>query len=108
RIDAGQAFDRLGVHWIAQRGAEETVFVEIRTSADGASWSDWRAANEEEDMTNEHTNEHLPAPMPLDGARSAEYPAWRTADAAPARASYYHPAVTRGWGDIGYNYLVDK
>jgi len=28
--------------------------------------------------------------------------------AATIRAIYYFHAVTRGWGDIGYNYLVDK
>jgi len=28
--------------------------------------------------------------------------------AAWVRAIYYYHAVTRGWGDIGYNYLVDK
>ena len=27
--------------------------------------------------------------------------------AATVRAIYYYHAVTRGWGDIGYNYLVD-
>src|SRR5436309_1410015 len=28
--------------------------------------------------------------------------------AATIRAIYYYHAVTRGWGDIGYSYLVDK
>jgi N-acetylmuramoyl-L-alanine amidase-like protein len=28
--------------------------------------------------------------------------------AASIRAIYYYHAVTRGWGDIGYSYLVDK
>jgi hypothetical protein len=28
--------------------------------------------------------------------------------AAAIRAIYYYHAVTRGWGDIGYSYLVDK
>jgi len=27
---------------------------------------------------------------------------------ATIRAIYYYHAVTRGWGDVGYNYLVDK
>ena len=27
--------------------------------------------------------------------------------AATVRAIYYYHAVTRGWGDIGYNYLID-
>jgi len=28
--------------------------------------------------------------------------------AATVRAIYYYHAVTRGWGDIGYNYLIDS
>ncbi|MBC7262922.1 MAG: SpoIID/LytB domain-containing protein [Chloroflexi bacterium] len=28
--------------------------------------------------------------------------------AATVRAIYYYHAVTRGWGDIGYNYLIDQ
>ncbi len=28
--------------------------------------------------------------------------------AAEVRAIYYYHAITRGWGDIGYNYLIDK
>ena len=30
-----------------------------------------------------------------------------TDPAATVRAIYYYHAVTRGWGDIGYNYLID-
>ncbi|MDQ2951608.1 MAG: N-acetylmuramoyl-L-alanine amidase [Chloroflexota bacterium] len=198
-IDAGQLFDRLGVHWVAARGAEQTLFLESRTRAADGDWTDWQQVREEEDMTNEYTNEHYAAPMPVGSARYAQYRVWLTSGdpdavsrvnltfldvndvnlgpvarlfndiaaafrdftlgsaasaavgssrlmtrqdwsadeslmqwppryqkvqkfvihhtvtddggtnvAASIRAIYYYHAVTRGWGDIGYNYIVDK
>lgn len=199
-IDSGQLFDRVGVHWIAARGAENGLYFEVRTSADGTAWAGWRQLHPEEDMTDEVSNEFYAMPVPVDAARYAQYRVWitsgrpddvervnltfmdvsdlnqgplvrlfedirgavsdfarsYTADAAPVgpakirtrqdwgadeslmqwvpryqkvqkfvihhtvtddggtdvtktiRAIYYYHAVTRGWGDIGYNYLVDK
>ncbi|HEX9269456.1 MAG TPA: N-acetylmuramoyl-L-alanine amidase [Candidatus Limnocylindria bacterium] len=199
-IDATQLFDRIGVHWIAERGTEDSFFVELRTSADGSSWDDWSLLAEEEDMADALRNEHYAAPRPsVDGAHFAQYRVWLTggdanvlvqvgvtfmdvsdlnagplarlmndvegafrdfgesyASAAavgvskvrtrqdwgadeslmrwtpeyrkvqkavvhhtvtddggtnPAntiRGIYYFHAVTRGWGDIGYQYLADK
>ncbi len=31
-IAAGQLFDRVGVHWVAARGTQDTLYVELRTS----------------------------------------------------------------------------
>src|SRR5712691_7003878 len=206
-ISAGQLFDRVGVHWVAARGTQDSFYVELRTSADGANWSDWDLLTADEDMANTDTNEWYASPqLAVDNARYAEYRVWLTdgnpsdlqrvgitfmdvndlnagpvarlvgdlvgaakdvarsftepssANAAAAnptriltrqewaadetlmqwiprypqkvqkavvhhtvtddggngqvaaaiRAIYYYPAVTRGWGDIGYNYLVDK
>ena len=206
-IAAGQLFDRVGVHWVAARGTETSFFVELRTSADGASWSDWDLLSADEDMANVDTNEWYASPqLAVDNARYAQYRVWLT-DGNPAdvqrigltfmdvndlnagpvvrlvndivgaakdvarsftepatagaaainptriltrqdwaaderlmqwiprypqkvqkavvhhtvtddggngqvastiRAIYYYHAVTRGWGDIGYSYLVDK
>ncbi|MFN2520943.1 MAG: N-acetylmuramoyl-L-alanine amidase [Candidatus Limnocylindria bacterium] len=199
-VSAGQIFDRVGVHWVAARGTEDSFFVELRTSADGVGWSDWQLLHPEEDMVDEVRNEWYAAPVvAVEGARRAQYRAWMTAGdpdalmrigltfmdvtdrnagpfarlwndvvgaisdvgrsyaalgasgnapiltrqdwgadeslmrwipqyqpvkkavvhhtvtddggtnvAATIRGIYYFHAVTRGWGDIGYSYLVDK
>jgi len=206
-IAAGQLFDRVGVHWVAARGTETTFYVELRTSADGASWNDWDLLSADEDMANTDTNEWYASPhLAVDSARYAQYRVWLTDGnpsdlqrigltfmdvndlnagpvvrlvndvvgaakdvarsftepasaraasinptrilgrsdwaanenlmqwiprypqkvqkavvhhtvtddggngqvAATIRAIYYYHAVTRGWGDIGYSYLVDK
>jgi hypothetical protein len=205
-IAAGQLYDRVGVHWVAAPGTEDTFYVELRTSADAATWSDWQLLTADEDMANTDTNEWYASPqVAVANARFAQYRVWLTdgnpanlqrvgltfmdvndlnagpvarfvndivgaakdvarsfteptsasaainatriltrqdwaADeklmrwvprypgrvqkavvhhtvtddggngqvAATIRAMYYYHAVTRGWGDIGYNYLVDK
>ena len=197
-IDAGQVFSHVGVHWIAARGEEESIYPEVRTSSDGVTWTSWTSVHEDEDMTNEYPDEHYAAPLESDAARYAQYRVWLTSgdpnaiakvsltfiDAtdlnagplarlfddiqgavadmftgsvasaatttrilsrqdwgadeslmdwppkyvpvkkfvvhhtvtsdggsnipAAIRSIYYYHAVTRGWGDIGYNYLVDK
>ena len=204
-VDAGLLFDRVGVHWVAARGTEDRFYVELRTSADGTSWTDWQLLTAEEDMANLDTNEWYASPQQAaSSARYAQYRVWLTdgnpadlvrvgmtfmdvndlnagplarlandvvgaakdiarsftepaaASAAPTgatrvltrqdwaadeslmrwvpryypvqkavvhhtvtddggtnisatiRSIYYYHAVTRGWGDIGYSYLVDK
>jgi hypothetical protein len=206
-ITADQIYDRIGVHWVAAPGTENSFFVELRTSADAASWSDWQLLTADEDMANLDTNEWYAAPqLAVDNARFAQYRVWLTAGnpsdlrrvgltfmdvndlnagpvarlvndvvgaakdvarsftepasasaaainptriltrqdwaadeklmqwiprypkrvqkavvhhtvtddggngqvAAAIRAIYYYHAVTRGWGDIGYSYIVDK
>ena len=206
-ISAGQIYDRVGVHWVAARGTEDSFYVELRTSADDANWSDWQLLTADEDMANLDTNEWYASPqLAVDNARYAQYRVWLTdgnpsdlqrvgitfmdvndlnagpvarfvgdivgaakdvarsftepaaasaaavnptrilarsdwaADeklmqwiprypkkvtkavvhhtvtddggngqvAAAIRAIYYYHAITRGWGDIGYSYIVDK
>jgi len=204
-VDAGQLFDRIGVHWRAAPGTENSFFVELRTSSNGTNWTDWALLTADEDMANPDTNEwYAPPQLAADNARYAQYRVWLTdgdprdvvrvgmtfmdvddlnagpiarfvndfvgaakdvarsftepaaanaaavgatkvlsrqdwgADesrmqwvprtypvqkavvhhtvtddggtnvAATIRSIYYYHAVTRGWGDIGYSYLVDK
>ena len=204
-IDAEQLFERVGVHYQAARGAEDGIFVEIRTSSGGIDWTDWQALHRDDNLTDTWTNTYYiePAAVPqtsrlaqyrvwltggdpedlrhlaltfldvsdlnagpvarlLTGFRGAlgdlarglgtenvamaaptgaspvlaredwgadegllrwtpRYETWKkavihhtvTSDggtdvAAEMRAIYYFHAVTRGWGDIGYHYLVDK
>ena len=199
-ISAGQLFDRVGIHWLARRGTENSLSIEIRTSADGVTWDAWSSVEDIDDLLDTDRNEHYGAiRLATSGARFAQYRAWLSggdasalaqvgltfmdvtdlnagpivrlandvraavaafggsyADAAAAgsskiltrqdwgadeslmqwipayqrvqkaivhhtagddggtnvaatiRAIYYFHAVTRGWGDIGYPYLVDK
>ena len=199
-VNGGQLFDSIGVHWVAARGSEDSLFVEVRTSGDGASWSDWQTMAQNEHLRDSDRNEIYAGPYAVAASRYAQYRVWLTggdpdamgqialtlmdvndlnaspiarllngvrtavadlwrgsyADAAPAgaqkiltrqdwgadeslmkwapkyqrvqkaiihhtvtddggsnvaatlRSIYYFHAVTRGWGDIGYNYLVDK
>ncbi len=199
-VAAGQLFDRVGIHWVAQRGTEDSLQVEVRTSADGATWNGWAAVEDVDDLLDVDRNEHYGAiQLAVADARFAQYRVWLTgadpsalvrvgitfmdvtdlnagplarlandlrgavaslgksyAAAAPVgaskilprqdwsadeslmswtpeykrvqkavvhhtagddggtnvaatiRAIYYFHAVTRGWGDIGYSYLVDK
>ncbi|GAC1698870.1 MAG: hypothetical protein NVS9B6_09680 [Candidatus Limnocylindrales bacterium] len=200
-LAAGQLFDRIGAHWVAAPGTEDTMHVELRSSADAVTWSAWRAADADEDMADTDKNEWYSSPWPaVPGARYAQYRVWldngdpdavrtigitlmdvndlnqspvsrlmndlmgalsdiaRSGEAAASvgatkiltrqdwsadetmmkwspqyqkqhtkaiihhtvtddggtnvaatiRTIYYFHAVTRGWGDIGYNYLVDK
>jgi N-acetylmuramoyl-L-alanine amidase-like protein len=199
-IAADQLFDRIGVHWTEAMTSADQIAFDLRTSSDGATWSDWSPVTDDDDMYDGGRNEHYGAPLPASaGARFAQYRAWLPngdttaleqvgltfmdvsdlnqgplvtllndvrgaiadlgesyASAAPVgaskvltradwgadeslmnwapeyqrvqkaivhhtagddggtnvaatiRAIYYFHAVTRGWGDIGYNYLVDK
>ena len=199
-IAAGQLFDRIGLRWIAAHGAGPSLAVELRTSADSATWTEWTPLTEVDDLVDEMIDQHYVEPqIAAPGAQFAQYRVWfgggdpsalvqvgltfiDTSDlnqgpvvgllndvvgalhdvgqsyalAAPVGASkiltrqdwgadeslmqwtpeyrpvqkaivhhtvtddggtnvastirgiYYFHAVTRGWGDIGYNYLVDK
>ena len=200
-LAAGQLFDRIGAHWVAAPGTEDTMHVELRTSADAVAWSAWRPADADEDLADTEKNEWYSSPSLVSpAAQYAQYRVWldngdpdaarsigitlldvsdlnaspvsrllndlggalsdiaRSGEAAAAvgatkiltrqdwaadesmmkwspqyqkqhtkavihhtvtddggsnvaatiRSIYYFHAVTRGWGDIGYNYLVDK
>jgi hypothetical protein len=78
-IDAGQLFDRVGVHWRAAPGTEDRFFVELRTSSNGTNWTDWDLLSADEDMANTDTNEWYASPhLAADNARYAQYRVWLT------------------------------
>ena len=78
-IDAGQLYDRVGVHWVARVGTEDSFYVELRTSHDAASWSDWSLLSADEDMANTDTNEWYASPqLAVPNARYAQYRVWLT------------------------------
>ncbi len=201
-IDAGQLFDRVGARWTSVAAeAGEALFVEVRTSPNGTTWSEWGQLPHSDDLDDQLAAAfYAPPQVAEDRARYAQYRLWLTdgdassvrqfgltfldvtdlnagplarlgndlrtaldamtrpyADAAPVgtpkilsrrdwsadesimkwtpqykrshtkavvhhtvtgdggsnvaaemRSIYYFHAVTRGWGDIGYQYLVDK
>src|SRR5262249_39179207 len=67
-IDAGQLFDRLGVQLRAAPGAQDSLRVEVRASADGSAWTDWRALISDPHMADAATNTQyvLPVAVPED------------------------------------------
>src|SRR5439155_1766976 len=83
-VDAGQAFDHLGVHWVAALGSEDTFYVEVRTSRDGASWSEWAVFTADEDMADHDRNEWFAGPYAVPAARFAQYRVWLTGGDAGA------------------------
>src|SRR5256712_163505 len=83
-VDAGQAFDPRGVHWIAALGSEDTFYVEVRTSRDGASWSEWAVFTADEDMADRDRNEWFAGPYAVPAARFAQYRVWLTGGDAGA------------------------
>jgi hypothetical protein len=79
-VAAGQLFDRVAIHWVTIAGTEDTVGFELRTSADGRSWSEWAAVPEQDDMVDAGRNEHYGSPLvTVAGARFAQYRVWLTA-----------------------------
>ena len=76
-IPAGQLFDRVAIHWVTIVGTEDTVGFELRTSADGSSWSEWTTVPEQDDMIDTARNEHYGSPQTtVDGARFAQFRVW--------------------------------
>lgn len=91
-IAAGQLFERVGVHYRAAWGKEDTLLVELRSSADGTTWGEWGLYHPEEDLADTKTNTWYIAPQvaPPD-SRYAQYRVWLT-DGDPA--ALQHIALT--------------
>ncbi len=83
-VDAGQLFDRIGTHWIAGPGAENSIYVEMRVSKDGVMWTDWTALPHDEDMRNADRNEQFAGPFAFPVSRYAQYRTWLTGGDAGA------------------------
>jgi hypothetical protein len=78
-IEAGQLFERVGVHFRAARGAEESLLVEVRASSDGATWGEWQLFHPEEDLADLASNTWYIAPQEVpQTSRFAQYRVWLT------------------------------
>lgn len=77
-VDAGQLFDRIGTRWVAALGAEESIYIEVRVSKDGATWTDWTALPHDEDMRDFDRNEQYAGPFEFPVSRYAQYRTWLT------------------------------
>src|SRR5713226_1144511 len=80
-VDAEQLFDRIGVHWI---GKSEDARPEVRTSADGVSWTDWYTLDEDGDMVDADRGEHYAPVLAVPVSRYAQYRLPAPADDADA------------------------
>lgn len=189
-------FSDVAPHWWSENPDGSSVTLEIRTSKDGKSWSDWQAADEEDVLSpldsptetyaslisvpqTDRTHRYVQSRVTLSAAQSGAGPVFHsltysfvnagvtpnppkamalamgtpsdipkpllvprtewgspegkssphwapkyrrvthivihhtatsnkdTDFAARVRAVWYYHAETRGWGDIGYNYLID-
>src|SRR4029077_16165668 len=76
-VAAGQLFDRVGLHWLTIAGAQDSVALQLRTSADGTAWGDWVDVANDFDMEDHATGERFGPPQTtVDGARYAQYRVW--------------------------------
>src|SRR5438132_4933378 len=76
-IAADQLFDRIGLHWLTIAGAQDSVALQLRTSADASSWGGWIDVENDFDMEDHDTGERFATPqLAVADARYAQYRVW--------------------------------
>jgi N-acetylmuramoyl-L-alanine amidase len=111
RVYTDRPLRRATVLWLTDRGAP------VRRAASAASFSqpgvvpriDWGA---DESLRFDSTGKEIwpPAFYPVQKL-IVHHTATRNGDPDPAatvRSIYYYHSVTQGWGDVGYNFLIDE